>query len=423
MLHKLTTPDGVFAHRDMRIVVPARAISFLGDSITFVVLLLRVSEADQPLRLTALLAAFSLPLFAMTPIAGRIVDEFDSRTVLVVAGAVQAAASLALALSPSFAALLAAMVVLQTGQSITAPAWSALVPRIVGNDLVGRAVGIQQSLAGLTGLAGAAVAGLLYDRVGYTRTLLIDTATFAALVAVAAAVRTRRGRRHDLRTAARGAGLPDLDASPTRALGGLAIIRADTVLRIVIPALCLFVLGIESINVVEVFLVRDDLGGSATAYGLISAAWMLGQAVGPMLGGRVADDAARIRVTAVSAAAIGILVAGIGLSPSLPPMFPLYAAAGLAAGVLNACLSALVVTRTPDAARGRVIAVLVGATRGCSTVAIVVGGVLGSLLGARTTFVICGAVAGLVALLALRARAAAAVDVSPPTSIAATMEA
>jgi MFS family permease len=369
------------------------------------------------------LAAFSLPLFAMAPVAGRIVDEFDSRTVLLVAGAAQAGASLALAFAPSFAALVAAMAVLQTAQSITGPAWSALVPRIVGEALIGRAVGIQQSLAGLTGLAGAAIGGLLYDRVGYTRTLLIDTATFAALVAVAAAVHTRRGRRYDQQAATVDVGPPDVDGSPARAAGGLAIIRADAVLRVVVPALCLFVLGVESINVVEVFLVRDDLGGTATAYGLISAAWMLGQVVGPMLAGQVTDDRTRISVTAGSAAAIGLLVAAIGLSPSLWPMYPLYMLAGVGAGVLNGCLSTLVVTRSADEARGRVIAVLVGATRGCSAVAMVVGGVLGALLGARTTFVICGALAGLVALLALRARGAAAARVSPMPKLAATMEA
>jgi MFS family permease len=420
MLHKILRQGGVFAHRDMRIVVPARAVSFLGDSITFVVLLLKVSEAEQPIRLTVLLAAFSLPLVVMTPIAGRIVDEFDSRTVLVVAGSVQVAASLALALSSTFAGLVAAMVVLQTAQSVTAPAWSALVPRIVGEELIGRAIGIQQSLAGVTGLAGAAIGGVLYDRIGYTRTMLIDTATFAALVAVAAAVRTRRGRRFDTRADA--GGHADVDGIMTRSGGGLAVIRADGVLRVVMPALCLFVLGIESINVVEVFLVRDNLGGSATAYGLIAAAWMLGQIAGPMLAARVHDDRTRISVTAGSAVGIGALVAVIGLSPALWPMYPLYAIAGLCGGVLNGCLATLVVTRSAEAVRGRVIAVLVGATRGCSAVGMVLGGVMGELLGARTTFVICGALSGLVALLVLRAREPAQAEVAPMMA-AATMEA
>jgi hypothetical protein len=53
----------------------------------------------------------------------------------------------------------------------------------------------------------------------------------------------------------------------------------------------------------------------------------------------------------------------------------------------------------------------------------VVGGVLGELLAARTTFVICGALSGLVALLVLRARRPARSSVSPMPIVAATMEA
>jgi hypothetical protein len=58
-----------------------------------------------------------------------------------------------------------------------------------------------------------------------------------------------------------------------------------------------------------------------------------------MLAARVTDDRGRISVTAGSAVAIGLLVATIGLSPALWPMYPLYAAAGLPAGALNGCLS------------------------------------------------------------------------------------
>src|SRR4051812_35114561 len=173
MLHKSSGPDGVFSHRDMWLVVPARALSYLGDSVAFVILLLRVADSEQPAQITVLLAAFSLPLFAMAPLAGRVVDEFDSRHVLGVAGSVQALASLGLAFSGSFAAMVGFVLVLQTAQSITGPAWTAVVPRIVGPDLIGRAVGLQQSLAGVSGLAGAAMGGVLYDMVGYMGTMLI----------------------------------------------------------------------------------------------------------------------------------------------------------------------------------------------------------------------------------------------------------
>jgi MFS family permease len=406
----------------MWIVIPARAVSYLGDAIAFVLLLLKVAESGRPILITILLAAFSLPLFALAPVAGRIVDEFDSRHVLVAAGSLQAVASLGLALSGSFAAMVGCVLVLQTAQSVTGPAWTAIVPRIVGADLVGRAVGLQQSLAGISGMAGAAIGGVLYDAVGYTATMLIDTATFVLLVIAGALVQTRRGRRHDARK--RSADGRDSDgAAAGGGKSGLAIVRGDHVLRIVIPALCLFVLSIEAVNVVEVFLVRHDLAGSATDYGLISAGFMLGQVVGPIVAGRASDDDARVVGTTVAAVVIGAVIAGVGVSPALWMVYPLYAIAGVGAGAINTYLSTLVLTCSAEHERGRVIAVLVGSTRGCSVLAMVAGGALGQLLGARTTFVICGALAGLIALVALRARGPAQSRVSPMPISAATMEA
>jgi MFS family permease len=423
MLHKDDRPDGVFAHRDMWLVIPARALSYLGDAVALVLLLLKAAELQRPIVITVLLAAFSLPLFAMSPVAGRIVDEFDSRHVLVMAGSVQALASLGLALSGSFAAMVGCVLVLQTAQSITGPAWSALVPRIVGPSLVGKAVGLQQSLAGISGLAGAAIGGVLYDVVGYTQTMLIDTATFIVLVIAAALVKTRRGRKHDTRTGLADAGNADgPGANRARAKGGVSIIRGDELLRVIVPALCLFVLSIEAINVVEVFLVRDDLGGTATDYGLISAAFMFGQIAGPLVAGRARDDRVRVVGTTAAASLIGVAIAVIGISPALWIVYPLYAIAGVGGGAINGYLAALVLTRSAEQERGRVLAVVVGGTHGCSVLSMVLGGLVGQLLGARTTFVICGALSGLVALIVLRARGAAGTRVSPSPILAATME-
>lgn len=116
-LHRSTGPVGLFTrHRDLRLVIPARTLSVLGDRITLVVLLLRVADTGGPLHATALLVAFALPLVALAPLAGRIADEHDSRTVLVCAGAVQVAASAGLVLAPGFVAIVAAVLVLQAGR-------------------------------------------------------------------------------------------------------------------------------------------------------------------------------------------------------------------------------------------------------------------------------------------------------------------
>jgi hypothetical protein len=56
-------------------------------------------------------------------------------------------------------------------------------------------------------------------------------------------------------------------------------------------------------------------------------------------------------------------------------------------------------------------------------VALVGGGIAGQLLGARTTFVICGALSALVSLIVARARRSARSPVSQPAVKAETIDA
>src|SRR5258705_5902630 len=93
--------------RDLRLVLPARAVSYAGVSIALVALMLRVSDDGGATAITALLLAFALPTVVMIPFAGRIVDSYDSRTVLVWASLLQAAAGAGLAFSHGLADTLA----------------------------------------------------------------------------------------------------------------------------------------------------------------------------------------------------------------------------------------------------------------------------------------------------------------------------
>jgi MFS family permease len=315
---------------------------------------------------------------------------------LVAAGTLQAVASLGLVWSPDLWAILGFVVLLQTGQAVTAPAWTALVPRIVGDELISRAVGLQQSLAGLAGLAGAALGGLLYQVLGYHVTMLIDTLSFAVLAATALFVRTRRGRRYDVRED-RGRPAPDV-VDPTSE-SGLHFVAHDPLLRLLLPALMLFVLSVEGTNVVEVFLIRDDFGASAAMYGVVIAGFMIGQIIGPLLGGRVPTDRRRVSLSALAAAVIGGLLIAIGLAPGVWLAVPLFVVCGTAGGALNSMLGALTLRRSPESMRGRVSALITGAARGCSVLAMVLGGIAGQFLGARTTFVVGGGLAVLVAFM------------------------
>jgi predicted MFS family arabinose efflux permease len=58
--------------------------------------------------------------------------------------------------------------------------------------------------------------------------------------------------------------------------------------------------------------------------------------------------------------------------------------------MLNAATSTLVVTRSAEEVRGRVIATMTGVTRAFSLLALLLGGLAGAGLGPRATFVLGG---------------------------------
>jgi MFS family permease len=378
----------IWSFRDLRLVLPARAVSYAGDSIALVALMLRVSDDGGAAAITALLLAFALPTVVMIPFAGRIVDGYDSRTVLVWASLLQAAAGIGLAFSHGLAATLALVGVLQLGQAVAGPAWGALIPRIVGEELVGRSTGTSQALIGVATLAGSGLGGVL---VGWSPrgALLVDASTFVGLAVIARLVRTRRR--------------PEPGAVRERGAmtAGLRSIFADDLLRILVPALWVFILVGEAVNVVEVFLITDELGLGPTGYGVVLAAQGAGAIAGAWLTGRLKGDRGRSRAVLVGMAGIGVSCVLMGLAGNVVVLTIGAVTIGLASGMLNAAVSTLLVTRTAEDRRGRVIAALGGTARACSLMALLLGGAAGALLGTRPTFITAGVLAALAALVAL----------------------
>jgi MFS family permease len=385
---KQTLQTSIWSYRDIRLVLPARALSYAGDSVALIALMLRVSADGGPGAITALLLAFAVPTVAMIPFAGRIVDGHDSRTVLVWSSLLQAAAGIGLAFSHGLIETLALVCVLQLGQAVAGPAWSALIPRIVGEDLVGRATGTSQALVGVATLAGSAVGGLLVGWSGDRGALLVDAGTFVVLAAVARLVVTRR------RPA------PGAVREKGAMTVGLRSLFGDPLLRILVPCLWVLVLVGEAMNIVEVFLITDEIGLDAAGYGWVLAAQGGGAIVGAWVTGRLTTGMSRSRAVLAGMAAIGASAVLMGLAGNVVAVVAGAIVCGFGGGMLNAGTSTLVVTRSAEAVRGRVNAVLMGTVRGCSLVALLLGGLLGAVLGARSTFVACGVACAVAAVAA-----------------------
>ncbi|MGN6613058.1 MAG: MFS transporter [Angustibacter sp.] len=395
----------VWRHRDLRLAGPGRALSVLGDEIALIALMLHVHDSGAGTRgVMLLLGSAALPTVLLAPWAGRLADRVDSRLLTVTSALGQLLACVALAFAGPLWLVYVLVMALQAGQAVSGPTWQALVPRIVGPDEVGRAVGATQALTTLAAVGGAPLGGLLAGLGGQRLALLADATTFAVLAVVALAVRTRRAGAHDAALAP----APDSAADRPRALDGLRVVRRDALLWPILTALMVYVVVGEATNVVEVFLVRDALHGTSLQYGLVGMAVTLGIVGGSLLAGRARGARALTVVTVAAAAVQAAAVLGAGLAPSIVAVVGAFAVLGVANGAINTSTSTLVLTRVPDRQLGQVNAALNGMARGFSIGALLLGAWAGGVLGPQRTFVASGVACLLVAgWLALRVNPAA----------------
>jgi len=387
----------IWRHRDLRLLIPALTISLVGDALATIVLILRVhDQGGGTAGIALLMIAFALPTVLAMGVAGRIADRYDSRPVLLVSSAVQLLACAGLASVENRWSTYAFVIALQCGQAVSSPTWGALTPRIAGDEDMGRVISLQQSLRAVTGIAGAALAGLLVGTLGIPAALWVDCGTFGVALLAAGLVRTRRGGRHE--TSGR---YPALVASGRpRTLDGLRILRRDRLVWLLFAGSIPFIIVLEGVNVVEVFLVRDDLGASPTVYGLLEAFFGAGAVVGAWVAGRLATDPLRVRCVLVGMAGTALSIGLAGLAPTVAVFAVCLVLLGTFNGGANAAIGPLFVLRPAEVDRGKVLAAINGVQRAGSILALGLGGLVGGWLGARATFV-GAAVCSLIVVAAL----------------------
>jgi MFS family permease len=375
------------ARRDLRTAVWARAISLLGDEMALVALLLRTqARGGGAWPVVALLMAGTLPLVLLAPIVGRLVDRFDSRGLLVGSALGQLICCSALAYQQQTAAVLLLVALMGAGQAVNGATWQALLPRIVGVERLPAALGTSQAAGTAASILAPVLGGVLTGWQGARLPLLLDAASFAVIALAGLLVRTRRG------------GLANTSGPAGDARGGLAILRADRTLLRLVVLLTAFILLAGTVNVVEIFLVRQSLHASAGWYGVLGGSWGLGLLAGALLGGRLRTQVALLRATVASCLGVGVALVGMGLAPAVGWVLPATLLGGVSNGTVNVSIGAVLGIRCTEAVRGRLSATAGGLATAGQIGALLLGGLLAATLSPRLVFALSGGLGVLVAL-------------------------
>ena len=368
----------------------AIGLSYAGSGAATTALTLYVQQTHGTgTAVAAFLIASQMPRL-LGPLAGGIADRTDLRTVLIGCDIGQAAIFAAIATLPPFGVLIALTALTTVLQTSYGPARTAMVPNLVEPDELIQANALLGTATNLYVAVGPLVGGLLFAAIGPAAGILVNAATFlgsAALTTRVPPTRPPADVEHE----------PLLKAART----GARFVWGNTMLRTVTVSLFLLVSFLAVDNVALVFLVRETLGGSAFAYGLIEAVFGVGMLAGSfwILRGRGGSWAAsRLYLLACSLSSVASV--GSGLSPSLGVLAPVQVVAGSGNGIEVIAGETIIQQQVPRGMIGRVYGFTSSATSLGIGVAQAGGGLLLDATSPRATFLIAAA-GGLLVTLAI----------------------
>jgi MFS family permease len=364
--------------RDVRLIVTAVGISSFGDFLLWVPLALHIrAETGSPLAVSAFFLALFGPVVLLGGPAGRLADRVENARLLRIVSLAQAVVVAAMVLvSGSVAAILVLAALVGVGAAIAQPAEFSLVPVAAGEERLSAANGLVET-ARYAGMTLGPVAGGVLSAAGHIEiALAVDAATFLAVAVLATLLHARRKpeRAH---------------GDSGRAREGLAVLTGDPVLRVTIATAVVALLFFSMSIVAETFYVKDVLGASDTAFGLLFMSWAVGMVVGAVgLAARIPRRAlAFAALASIAIQGAGIAIAAAGL---LAVAFAGFTLGGIAHGVKNVLMRTLIHERVADSVRGRAFALYNAARNGAELGALALGGVLVGAIGSQTALLLAG---------------------------------
>jgi MFS family permease len=386
-------------HREFRSLWCARVISFAGDSLSLVALMLHVADTTgQALAVSLLLLVGDFAPSLLSPLTGAISDRFDLKQVMISCELLQGALLFLLALAlPPLPLLLALVAVRAVAGQVFQPASRAAVPALVpekdletANSTLGFGTNGAEAL-------GPLVAAALLPLVGVRGVLLVDAVSFLASAALLTSLPSLPSAL---------AGERDPPSLLQQARSGLGYILSVPAVRVIALGFCAVVAFNGVDDVALVLLAKDTLRAGDSAVGLLLGAVGLGLLLGYVLlaryGARASMPALLLLGFAVSS--VGNLLTGLAWAVSAA--FAMQSVRGVGLAAMDVASNTLLQRLVPPELLGRVFGNLYGAIGIAAALSYMGGGLLLDATSAPVTLLIAGAggtVATLVTAFALPA--------------------
>ena len=381
--------------RDFRLLWIGLSVSLVGDAILLVALAWQVYElSNDPTMLGWILAAYVMPMLVFLLLGGVLTDRFERRKMMIAADVIRAVAigsagALALAGTLELWQLALCAALAGVGEALFAPAFGSIVPEIVPPELLTQANALDQFVRPLASLIGPALAGLLIALSGTGAALIVDAASFAASSTTALLMAPRPFEHKTAR-------------SMRRDLGeGFRFVHTRIWLWATLAIAALLSIAPAARNVLLPFVVKNDLHASAAALGAVYSATATGALASALVYGQRGLPRRYVLTMYLAWAIVSFAIAGYGLATGITQLVTLGFLAGLATTIGQAIWATMLHQLVPRELLGRVSSLDWLLSSSLMPISIIIVGFLGEAIGARTTLLVAGLLAGTLTLLSI----------------------
>ncbi len=303
------------ALRDFRLLWTGMTLSLLGDGVLLVALAWQAYQlSNTPGAMAAVGVALTLPQVLLVLFGGVVSDRFQRRLVMLGADLVRGAALAVLVVLAATDVLqmwhlVAFAVVYGAASAFFIPAFDALVPSIVPEELLVEANALDQFVRpAALWLAGPALGGVLVGWAGASTAFALDAVTFAVSAGCLARMSRLPSQESESMT---------VRTTILELREGFRFVRSQPWLWVTfVAATFTYLLFLGPIEVLLPYLVRNELGGSAGDLGLILAAGGLAALGAALLIGQTGLPGRTMVFTYIVWALATLGVAGYGVANS-----------------------------------------------------------------------------------------------------------
>jgi len=372
-----------------------QAFSLLGSQLVQFALIWWLTQQTGSATVLALASLVGLlPQVVLGPLAGPLVDRWNRRWTMILADAVVALATLALAVliwlgQVEIWHVYVALFIRALGGIFHGPAMAASVSLIVPQEQLTRVQGFNQMLNGGLNIISAPLGALMLQLLPLQGVLLIDLVTAAIAIATVVIVYVPQPV-HEAPVevgAARGQYWRDLRAGFRYVIGWRGLL-------ILIGVAMLINLVLGPTTSFLPLLVTQHFHGNAWHLSAIEAGMGIGVIVGGLLLGAWGGFRRRIFTSLLGVIGIGLGTLFVGLVPAsaFPLTVVLIGVTGLMMSFANGPLMAILQATVAPSMQGRVFSLLTSGATAMMPLGLIAAGPLADVIGVRTWFVIAGVV-------------------------------